>query len=215
MGLVGEGEVPMCGRLSFLCDSSSSRSLGLTVSALILSVWLTGHAAELDNWRVPDAVEVAGETLHLNGMGRRIYSVLGIPVYVACLYLEQLSSDAERIIQSAETKLLVIKFERDVDADQAREAWRNGLEKNCRAPCHLDPRDLARFLAGIRDVHRNDTYSFLFTQTGVTVTLNGVPMATIPRPTFARAMLATFLGPEPASLALKESLLEGGRGVER
>ena len=37
----------------------------------------------------------------------------------------------EEIIRSPETKLLIVKFERSVSAEDARKAWRDGLENNC------------------------------------------------------------------------------------
>ena len=54
-----------------------------------------------------------------------------------------------------------------------------------------------------------DNYSLLFTQTGATVTVNGHQIGIISQPLFAEAMLATFLGPVPASLRLKRELLRG------
>ncbi len=44
--------------------------------------------------------------MHLNGSGLRTYSILGIHIYAASLYLEHLSTDPEHIIHSPETKLL-------------------------------------------------------------------------------------------------------------
>jgi hypothetical protein len=47
---------------------------------------------------------------------------LGIHIYVASLYLEHLSTDPEEMIQSLDTKLLSVRFERSVSADDARKA---------------------------------------------------------------------------------------------
>jgi hypothetical protein len=181
----------------------------MTIVAIMLTIGCAVRAAELDGVQVPATLEVAGTTLHLNGYGLRTYSLLGIHIYVVALYLEHSSSDAERIIQSPETKLLVVRFERNVSADQARQAWREGLENNCQAPCQLDPNDVARFLAQIPAMHDGDNYSLLFTRSGVSVTVSGHPIGYIPRPAFAQAMLATFLGPRPASEKLKQELLAG------
>jgi hypothetical protein len=170
---------------------------------------LTARAAELDGVQLPDTSQVEGKTLHLNGFGLRTYSLLRIHIYVVGLYLERLSTDADEILASPETKLLNIRFEHNVSADDAREAWRKGLENNCRAPCHLDPEDVAKFLASVPAMHVGDNYSLLFTQNGATVTVNGHQIGVISQPLFAEAMLATFLGPAPASLALKQELLRG------
>ena len=91
------------------------------------------HASELDGVQVPNTLQVDGKMLHLNGFGLRTYSILRIHIYVASLYLEHLNTDPEQIIQSSETKLLTVHFEREVSADQARRAWRDGLNNNCEA----------------------------------------------------------------------------------
>jgi hypothetical protein len=178
-------------------------------SLLCTLFWLTAQAAGLDGMQLPDTLQVDGKTLHLNGFGPRTYSLLHIHIYVAGLYLEHLSTDPDEIMASPETKLLNVRFEHYVSAGNARKAWREGLQKNCRAPCHLDPGDVARFLAAVPAMHAGDSYSMLFTQNGASVTVNGHQVGIVPQPLFAEAMLATFLGPAPASERLKRELLRG------
>ena len=167
------------------------------------------QAAELDGLQLPDLLQINGKTLHLNGFGLRTYSILGIHIYIAALYLEHLSTNAEEIVASPEAKLLNIRFQHDVSAEDARKAWLEGLEKNCTAPCHLDPDDLARFLTAVPVMHAGDNYSLLFTQNGAIVTVNGHQAGTISQRLFAEAILATFLGPAPASPQLEHELLQG------
>jgi hypothetical protein len=181
----------------------------LLIVALFAPVQCLGAAAELDGVQLPRTHSVDGKILHLNGIGLRTYSILGIHIYVAALYLEHPSTNAEAIMQSPETKLLKIRFVRNVGADAARNAWRKGLDNNCRAPCRLDPDDVARFLALVPAMHAGDRYSILFTELGATVTADGTPLGTITKPQFVAAMLATFLGAAPASTRLKAELLQG------
>lgn len=177
--------------------------------AIILLVCCAARAAELDGVPLPAAVEADGTTLHLNGYGLRTYSVLGIHIYVAALYLQYPGTDPEQIIRSPQTKLLVVRFERNISADAARKSWRDGLENNCQAPCQLNPDDLAQFLADIPAMHAGDNYSLLFTSHGTTVSVSGHQVGVVSHPEFAAAMLATFLGPKPASPKLKQELLTG------
>src|ERR1700683_1619887 len=172
-------------------------SCALIAFITIAPVWFRVHAAKIDGVQVPNTLQVDGKTLYLNGFGLRRYSILGIHIYVASLYLEHLSTNPEQIIQSPETKLLMVRFEHDVSADQARGAWRDGLDNNCEAPCHLDPDEAGRFLTMVRAMHAGDNYSLLLTRSGATVTVSGNPIGAIPQPEFAQAMLATFLGPKP------------------
>ena len=140
------------------------------------------HASELDGVQVPNTLQVDGKTLHLNGFGLRTYSILRIHIYVASLYLEHLNTDPEQIMQSPETKLLTVRFEREVSADQARRAWRDGLNNNCEVPA---------------------------LPSGGAQSSIGKLIGTITHPQFAEAMLATFLGPKTASPRLKQELLQG------
>ena len=183
----------------------------LIIFAIIAPVWFVAHAAELDGVQLPDTLQMDGKSLHLNGFGLRTFSVLGIHIYVASLYLEHLSTSAEEIIRSPETKLLLVRFERSVSVDQARKAWRDGLMNNCKYPCQLDPKDVEKFLADIPAMHTGDNFSLLFKQQSATVTVGGQQIGTISSPQFAEAMLATFLGPAPASPKLKQELLGGYR----
>lgn len=166
-------------------------------------------AADLDGIHLPDAVRIDGKTLVLNGIGQRLYSFLRVPVYVAGLYLQHPSTDAGAILNSSEVKLLTIRFQHDVSADDARDAWRDGFDNNCVAPCRLDPDAVSRFLASVPAMHAGDIYTILFTPDGARVDAGERALGVIPLPRFAQAMLATFLGPRPASLPVKQGLLRG------
>jgi len=184
-------------------------SCTLVMLIMTVSFRFAAHAVELDGVPVPPTIQVGGKTLYLNGYGERTYSVLGIHIYAASLYLEHLSTDPEEIIQSPETKLLSVRFEHAVNADQAREAWRTGLANNCIAPCHLDPEDVEAFLARVPAMTPGEYFYLEFSQNMATVSANGEQIGQISRPQFANAMLATFLGPHPASLELRQELLRG------
>jgi len=183
--------------------------IALLAVAPLTPVRCLAGTADLDGVEMPQIARADEKILHLNGIGLRTYSILGIHIYVAALYLEHPSTDADAIMQSPETKLLEIRFVRDVGADAARRAWRTGLENNCRAPCQLDPDDVAHFLALVPNMHKGERYSILFSGVGATVSADGTMLATIAKPQFAAAMLATFLGPAPASPRLKAELLQG------
>jgi|SRR5271166_368761 len=182
-----------------------ARTLILAVVALAtLSV---ARAAELEGVSMPDARVADGVPMRLNGIGLRTFSILGIRIYVAGLYLERRSDNPDAILHSPDRKLLDIRFLRDVGAEDARQAWKDAFEQNCKAPCYLDPRDVERFLAALPSVHRGDESTLLFTTRGVAVTFNGRPMGDIADPHFAEIMLGTFIGSEPPTPRLKRELL--------
>lgn len=183
----------------------------ITVSAAAIII-LSGSAAaaRLDGVTLPDTVSLDGTELHLNGIGLRTYSWLRINIYVAGLYLEHPSQDAEAILDSPEKKLLDVRFVHDVDTAHAREAWREGFEDNCRAPCHLASSDVERFLAAVPAMRAGDRSTLAFTREGLRITMNGQTLAAITDPVFSRAVLATFIGPKPPTPRLKRELLQDG-----
>jgi hypothetical protein len=181
------------------------------IRALILLAALASlavaHAADLDGVSIPDTQLVNGSRLVLNGIGLRTYSIFNIHIYVAGLYLERRSDNPEAILHSPETKLLDLHFVHDVDADDARVAWIDGFDKNCRPPCYLDPRDVQRFLAAVTPIQKGDETKLLFTSSGAVVTSNGQLTGRITDPHFAEVILATFIGPAPPTERLKRELL--------
>ena len=81
------------------------------ISAAVVVVTLSvAHGADLEGVSMPDARMVDGIQMRLNGMGLRTYSVLGIRIYVAGLYLERRSGDPNTILHSQQRKLLDIRF---------------------------------------------------------------------------------------------------------
>jgi hypothetical protein len=180
---------------------------GLILAAAILATAPVAQAADLEGVSMPETRAVDGKQIWLNGIGLRTYSFLGIRIYVAGLYLERRSGDPDSILHSPERKLLDIRFLHDVDAEDARKAWRDAFEQNCKAPCCLDPNDAERFLAAVPSVHKGDDSTLLFTSKGVHVTFNGRPLGDVADPHFAELMLATFIGSVPPTPRLKRELL--------
>jgi hypothetical protein len=181
------------------------RILILAVAGLVPVSLASG--AELHGISLPDLRVIDGMQMRLNGIGLRTYSVLSIPIYVAGLYLEQPSRDGNRILHSQERKLLEMRFLHDVDAKDAQDAWRDGLEHNCAAPCYLDPHAVQRFLAAVPSMRKGDESTMLFTAAGMTATVNGRPIGELADPNFASTLLATFIGAVPPTPQLKRQLL--------
>ena len=177
------------------------------VAVLFLAVGARAEAAELHGVEMPDTQAIAGTQLHLNGIAVRTYSWLRVKIYVAGLYLERATNDAEQILRSTDKKLLKVKFLHDVDAEQARDAWREGFENNCRPPCHLSPGDIARFLGNVPAMRAGDETVMVFAPGGLEIVTNGHSMGRISDRMFATAVLATFIGPDPPTVQLKAGLL--------
>ena len=179
------------------------------VSVIIVSFCFVAHAAELDGIQLPDKLQVDGKTLYLNGSGLRTYSILNLHIYVASLYLEHPSTNPDEILRSPDTKLMTVTFERGISEDRARNAWRENLETNCPAPCHLESADVERFLSLVPAMNAGDHYNLLFKQNGATVTVNGQQIGSFSKRQFADVMLSTFIGPYSRLPELRRALLKG------
>jgi hypothetical protein len=190
--------------------SRRTAAQALTVLVLLAGGAMPAAAAALNGVSLPDSVTAAGQPLMLNGIGLRTYSVLGIRIYVAGLYLQQRSNDPAAILRSPGVKLLDFRFLRDVDASDARHSWQQGLQDNCRPPCSLPAQEVAQFLAAVPSVHRGDSSTLLFAPGRLDITVNGRAYGTVTDPLFAQVVLSNFIGPVPSSPSLKRALLGGG-----
>lgn len=185
-----------------------SRLFAVTI-ALLVGLPLPARAAERYGVRMPDTMEAAGARLRLNGIGLRTYTILEIGVYVAGLYLERPARDGAAVLDRPGVKALLIHFIHDASAERVRQAWREGFAQNCVAPCRLPPAELALFMSRVPDMRPNDECLIVATDAYVAIAINGRDYGRITDHDFMRAVLATFLGPHPATERLKRELLAG------
>ena len=156
---------------------------------------------------MPNTLHADGVPLVLNGIGLRTYSILAVHIYVAGLYLEAPSHSGAAILSAPGVKLVRLQFLHAVGAGDIRNAWRTGLQNNCIAPCTLSPKLLAHFLTFVTPVHKGDKVEFIFGPQGLKAYYNGNFAGQITDVSFARLMLAVFIGPHVNTPALKRALL--------
>ncbi|MCB8876035.1 chalcone isomerase family protein [Acidisoma silvae] len=165
------------------------------------------HAAELAGVQMPDHKVVDGVPLTLNGMALRTYSVLGIHIFVAGLFLSEPSHDADEIMASPEPKLLRFVFLHDVDAEQGRKSWVRSLNDNCQAPCHLPSDEVAKFLASVPPMNKGDTVDIRFDNRGIDFTVNGRSLGEVTDPLLAHVILRGYIGPEANPATVRDGIL--------
>ena len=83
-------------------------------------------AGTLQGVTFPDTATVGGKTVQLDGMGVRVAFVF-VKVYVAGLYLEQKTGDAQAAVQTDEAKRMVLQFLREVTHDEMVDAMNEGF----------------------------------------------------------------------------------------
>lgn len=185
--------------------------------AILQSVTLIGalallpaaaHAASRAGVSLPDTQEVGGKTLVLNGLGIRQATVLNFNVYVAGLYLEKKTGDAKAIIDSDAPKQILMHFIRDVSADDIREAYDEGFEKNAGGKLGAIEARVKKLNGWMADMKKGDRMSITYVPgKGTTVNIRGKDQGTIEGADFAKVMFAIFFGSEPPNSDLKEGML--------
>jgi Chalcone isomerase-like len=166
-------------------------------------------AATLEGVTFPDATQINGRRLYLNGMGLRTLTVLNVRVYVAGLYLERPSHDARAIEADPGVKVILIRYLRGGSKEQVERQFRAGERVNCGAggcPASDQP-DFERLIALSPAVRAGDTSTYIVSRQGLTILANGRPLATFRNPDLAFRILDGFIGDQPPSQALRSALL--------
>ena len=157
---------------------------------------------------LPDTITVAGKPLALNGMGLREATWLKIDVYVAGLYVEQVTSSPDRILAKDATKLLILRFVRDVGRGDITKAWNDGFKNNSTVPLASIQPMIDQFNNWMPSFKSGDSLLLTYVPgKGVTVHLNNVQKGVINNDNFVRSLFSIWLGPKPPSSALKKGLL--------
>jgi hypothetical protein len=175
---------------------------------IFLALFTQGaRAAELGGVKFPDGIVMDGKKLVLNGLGLRDATFLKIKVYVAALYLEKKSSDAEAILRSPELKRVEMRFLRDVDAGKMRDAFREAFEANCQPNCEALAPKIRQIQDWVGDIREGEAMEFNFRPGKVQGVFQGKEKGTVEGTDFASVFLATWLGKKPPTEEVKEGML--------
>lgn len=173
------------------------------------------QARTLANVDFDEVTRISGseQKLTLNGIGIR-YKFF-FKIYIAALYLEQTTQEADEAIAAAGAKRVQMHFLYDeVSREKLVKAWNDGFESNLTAV------QLTRLSSRIEQF--NDLFSSVVSGDiilldyvpghGTRVILNGTEKGVIQGEDFNQALLGIWLGPQPVSEELKDALL--GRGED-
>jgi hypothetical protein len=169
---------------------------------------LPAAGAELAGVSMPDQVTVDGKTLLLNGLGLREATFLRVNVYVAGLYLEETSQDADEILAADRARRLSMRFVRSVSREDQVKHWSEGFEKNAGADLPALKERIKTLGSWMVDVNEGDSIVVTYLpEKGTTIEIRGKVAGTIPGADFGRAMFSLWLGPSPPNSGLKDGLL--------
>ncbi|HEV8579938.1 MAG TPA: chalcone isomerase family protein [Thermoanaerobaculia bacterium] len=169
----------------------------LYAALLSLFLALPAGAGTLAGVTLPDKAEVKGQSLVLNGMGLRKKFV--VKVYVGGLYLAQKEKNAAKVLGTDAPRRMVLHFIYDVSKDQMCEAWNEGLEQNT-PNASADVKKAFTTLCGWMDGvgKGNKLVMTYLSGEGTTVEVNGKTKGTLPGKAVSDAILATWIGSDPA-----------------
>jgi hypothetical protein len=181
----------------------------VVVLAIVVLAAPLAWAGTLTGVTLPDQVTVSGKTLQLNGMGLR--TKMMFKIYVAGLYLEQKSKDANQVVSAAEVKRVVMHFlSSKATKSRMDDAWREGFENNSPQQYQALKARVDQLVGFFGDMKTDDRIEFtLEPGKGVTAALNGEVKGTIAGDDFAAALLRVWLGSVPPSEELKRGMLGG------
>jgi hypothetical protein len=179
------------------------------LAALVMLVCVSTfnlQAGSLAGVTLPDTTQLGGKTLVLNGMGVRTKYM--VKVYVAGMYLQQKSSDADAIIKADAPKQIVMKFLHGASKSQMTDAFDESFSNNTPDATKTMGSDIDRLLAALEPVKEGDEMVFSYVPgTGTTLAINGKDKVTIAGPAFGPVLFSVWLGPKPPNADLKKGML--------
>jgi hypothetical protein len=169
----------------------------ILTAALGLFAATAASAAELAGVKLADSVNVGGKNLVLNGLGLR--KKFFIKIYVGGLYLPSKETNATAIMASDSARRQVMHLVYSVSKGQMCDAWEEGLEANtphASAEVKGAFKTLCSLMEPVDKGH--EIVTTYIPGTGTQVEVNGKMKGTLPGKATADAILATWIGPDPA-----------------
>jgi hypothetical protein len=171
------------------------RTLATALLALFLA--LPTGAGTLAGVTLPDKAEVKGQSLTLNGMALR--TKFFIKVYVAGLYLPQKEKGAAKVLSEDAPRRMVMHFLYSVNKDQMCDAWSEGLEQNTPKAAPEVKKAFTALCSWMEPIPKGNELVLTYVPgEGTTVEVSGKTKGSLPGKATADAILATWIGPDPA-----------------
>lgn len=181
----------------------------LSIALFVLLLATSAVAGTLAGVTLPDQVDAKGQKLVLNGLGLR--SKLFIKVYVGGLYLPAKEKSAQKILAADAPRRMALHFIYNVSKDQMCEAWNEGLEANTPNASAEVKKNFQTLCGWMDGVGKGQQLVLTYLPgEGTHVEISGKEKGTLPGKPTADAILATWIGPDPAPGAdFKKAVLGG------
>lgn len=196
--------------LSFLRAQRGAPLLAVALLGASLSLAPAGTtvAATLAGVEVEDSLEVAGETLTLNGVGLR--KRFFVKLYVAGLYTQEGAGDGDAIVQADAPMALTLDIVSDrVTRDKMVEALNDGFAASTGGDTAPVEAGIAQLREAMGDtLEAGASMAFVYEPgVGTRVSRDGTETAVIEGLPFKQALFGIWLSGTPADAKLKSALL--------
>jgi hypothetical protein len=180
------------------------------IASFILGLALlpAAQAIEINDVEVADSIQVAEQSLALNGTGIR--SKFFLNIYIGALYLNEKSSDAEKLIAADEAMTIRLYITSSlIDGEKMSEATLDGFVKSTGGNLGPIQKEVESLIGAFRDaVEDNDVFDLQYVPgTGVSVVRNGETKVVVPGLEFKKALFGIWLSEDPVQDDLKDGML--------
>lgn len=181
----------------------------LIVLLAMLGTGRPGLAVEIQGVTVPPQVQVAGNSLQLNGAGLRTFTLLMVPIriYVAAFYAPAALRTAEAVMSSAGPMQFDFTFLRAVGQSDVTRAWTSQFAQSVSYTYPGYTQDRDAFIAMFGPLAGGGVEQVRFIGTNTVVFDQGTRKGSIPGRDFQKSFLSLWFGANPVASDLKAALL--------
>ena len=176
------------------------------ISLILLS--FSAYSLEIGDITMPDTMQAGDQSLMLNGAGIRSKFIFDL--YVAGLYLNTKSADAEQVIKADENMTLRLHIiSSKITSEKMTNATREGFDKSTDNNTQAIASQIDQFLEAFSDeIVDGDVFEFNYQPNqGTIVSKNGVFKSTVSSLAFKSALFGIWLSDKPVKEKLKSQLL--------
>ncbi|CCK76304.1 MAG: chalcone isomerase family protein [Oleispira antarctica] len=167
------------------------------------------QSKEVNDIEIADSIQVAEQSLVLNGAGIR--SKFFLNLYVGALYLNEKSSDADALIAADEAMTIRLYITSSlIDGEKMSEATLDGFVKSTGGKLGPIQKEVEMLIGAFRDaVENEDVFDLQYVPNqGVSVIRNGEVKVLVPGLEFKKALFGIWLSDDPVQDDLREDMLD-------
>ena len=173
---------------------------------LFLSVYVSAQDITVSGASFKKKLDIKGDVLTYNGAGLR--QKYGFDLYVGALYLENQSSDANKIINTDDIQAIKIKIiSSKVTRDKFNESVSEGFSKSSHGKATEEQKKVFKSYFSDDIKIKDDILLIYKPGKGVAVMINGKYKGVVGNLDFKKALWSIWLGTNPADEKLKKKML--------